>query len=63
MCAHVPTCAEQDSPLAGTARVLVAHYEQGWCLLCNGLIRFDDGTELRTAPPVVRPHDRKRPAA
>jgi hypothetical protein len=43
--------------------VLVAHYEQGWCLLCNGLIRFDDGTELRTAPPVVRPHDRKRPAA
>jgi hypothetical protein len=64
MCAHVPSCAERDSPLAGTARVLVAHYEQGWCLLCNGLIRFDDGTELRTGPaPVVRPPDRERPAA
>jgi hypothetical protein len=50
--------------LAGTARVLVAHYEQGWCLLCNGLIRFDDGTELRTGlAPVVRPPDRERPAA
>jgi hypothetical protein len=44
--------------------VVVAHYEQGWCLLCNGLIRFDDGTELRTAPPVdVRPHGRECPAA
>jgi hypothetical protein len=64
MCAHVPRCAEQDSPTAGTARVVVAHYEQGWCLLCNGLIRFDDGTELRPGPPTaVIPPGNERPAA
>jgi hypothetical protein len=63
MCAHRPTCAEHDSPLAGTARVKVAHYEQGWCLLCNGVIRFDDGTELRPAPAVVRAPDGHRVAA
>ena len=64
MCTHTPRCADQSSQLAGTARVVVAHYEQGWCLLCNGLIRFDDGTELRTAPPVdVQPPCGARPAA
>jgi len=44
--------------------VVVAHYEQGWCLLCNGLIRFDDGTELRPGPPTaVVPPGNERPAA
>jgi hypothetical protein len=23
--------------------VVCRHHEQGWCLLCNGLIAFDDG--------------------
>lgn len=64
MCTHLPRCAEQDSPLAGTARVAVAHYEQGWCLLCNGVVRFDDDTELGTAPPpVLRSAGRERSAA
>ena len=64
MCAHDPRCAEQDSPLAGTARVVVAHYEQGWCLLCNGVIRFDDGTELRTGQPsTARPDGERLTAA
>jgi hypothetical protein len=23
--------------------VRTAHHEQGWCLLCNGVVLFDDG--------------------
>ena len=30
----------------GTARVVAAQYEQGWSLLCNGVVLFDDGGEL-----------------
>jgi len=43
MCAHVPACPAADSRSARTAHVVAAHPEQGWCLLCNGLIVFDDG--------------------
>lgn len=28
---------------ACTSHVRVDHSEQGWCLLCNGVILFDDG--------------------
>ena len=29
------------------ARITAAHPEQGWSTLCNGVIVFDDGGELR----------------
>jgi hypothetical protein len=51
MCTHAPKCADADSPAATTARVLVEHYEQGWCLLCNGVILFEDGTGLLPGSP------------
>ena len=54
MCTHIPRCAEADGPAATSARVRVAHHEQGWCLLCNGVILFDDGVHLRPGPPSVR---------
>ena len=57
-CQHQPTCpsAGHVSPLA--ARTAVAHPEQGWSLLCNGVIVFDDGgyllpTTTTTAPAPV----------
>ena len=28
------------------ARVVADHPEQGWSLLCNGVVRFDDGGAL-----------------
>jgi hypothetical protein len=60
MCSHQPTCPPvvdgTDSPL--TARIVADHPEQGWSLLCNGVVRFSDGGALLpdgTSIPAVRP--------
>lgn len=42
-CAHHPRCPEADSDRAVHAVAVAAHPEQGWHLLCNGVVRFDDG--------------------
>ena len=42
MCHHRPRCPSPDRPDRNAAHVLVAHPEQGWSLLCNGVILFDD---------------------
>jgi hypothetical protein len=43
------------------AHIVAAHPEQGWSLLCNGIVLFDDNGELlpdgRPVPP-HRPSDR-----
>ncbi|MEV2250406.1 DUF5999 family protein [Streptomyces sp. NPDC050147] len=46
MCAHQPPCPPADSPDHLAASILSAHPEQGWSLLCNGTIVFDDAGEL-----------------
>jgi Family of unknown function (DUF5999) len=46
MCPHWPPCPPADHPGRGAARAIAAHPEQGWSLLCNGVILFDDGGEL-----------------
>ncbi|GAA3130820.1 DUF5999 family protein [Streptomyces rectiviolaceus] len=46
MCTHQPPCPPADSPDHVAARILSAHPEQGWSLLCNGTIVFDDTGEL-----------------
>jgi hypothetical protein len=43
MCAHDPECPTADADMACSAHVVVPHPEQGWCLLCNGVVLFDDG--------------------
>jgi hypothetical protein len=58
MCNHFPTCAPATSPAHGTARVIATYPEQGWSLLCNGVVLFDDYGELlpdgrAVAPPPV----------
>jgi hypothetical protein len=60
MCQHQPSCPSSDSPGRGTARVLAAHPEQGWSLLCNGVVVFEDTGELLPDGRVVQPH---RPVA
>jgi len=40
------------------ARVLAGHPEQGWSLLCNGVIAFDDTGELLPDGSIVVPHPR-----
>ena len=41
---------------AGTAHVVAAHPEQGWNLLCDGAIVFDDSGELLPDGRIVAPH-------
>jgi hypothetical protein len=54
-CAHNPTCPSAESPDREAARCVAYHPEQGWALLCNGVISFDDTGELlpdgRAVPP------------
>jgi hypothetical protein len=46
MCEHLRSCPTASSPDALQARVRSGHPEQGWSLLCNGVIIFDDGGAL-----------------
>jgi len=42
LCRHEPRCPSPDAADRYRAHVLVSHPEQGWSLLCNGVIVFDD---------------------
>lgn len=46
MCEHQPQCPDATAPDHMAARVAVQHPEQGWSLLCNGVISFSDMGEL-----------------
>ncbi|KOG30528.1 DUF5999 family protein [Streptomyces resistomycificus] len=54
MCSHQPSCPAT----AGNAapHVVAAHPEQGWNLLCDGAIVFDDTGELLPDGRIVAPH-------
>jgi Family of unknown function (DUF5999) len=46
MCQHRPKCPQADAPDHDAARMVAYHPEQGWGLLCNGVILFEDTGEL-----------------
>ena len=46
MCAHQPTCPSADAPDREAAHTVASYPEQGWSLLCNGVVLFDDDGEL-----------------
>ena len=48
-CPHRPRCPSQDAPDARAAAIVSDHCEQGWFLLCNGIVLFDDGGCLANA--------------
>ncbi|KOX06435.1 hypothetical protein ADK65_01415 [Streptomyces sp. NRRL B-1140] len=54
MCAHQPQCPATDSP-SPAAHVVAARPEQGWSLLCDGTVVFDDTGELLPDGRVVQP--------
>ncbi len=45
-CRHTPPCPTADASDRDAAHVLSAHPEQGWSLLCNGVVLFEDFGEL-----------------
>jgi hypothetical protein len=57
-CGHHPPCPTAEAPDREAAHLLVSHPEQGWGLLCNGVVLFDDTGELLPDGRVVAPHRR-----
>ncbi|MFE9449693.1 DUF5999 family protein [Streptomyces sp. NPDC006739] len=56
MCSHQTprfSCPAADN---ATAHAVAAHPEQGWTLLCDGAIVFDDTGELHPDGSVIPPH-------
>ncbi|WP_276570736.1 DUF5999 family protein [Streptomyces tendae] len=60
MCTHTPACPTANSPDREAAIVVAGHPEQGWSLLCNGVLLFEDTGELLPDGRIVDPH---RPVA
>ena len=56
MCPHRLPCPPADRPDRGAARTVAFHPEQGWSLLCNGVIVFDDTGEILPDGQVIPPH-------
>jgi hypothetical protein len=57
-----------QDPDRDAARLAVCHPEQGWSLLCNGIIVFEDtgelwpdGTSIAPHRPTDAPGPRRRP--
>jgi hypothetical protein len=56
MCPHTPPCPAASDLDHEAARTLISHPEQGWSLLCNGIVVFEDTGELLPGGASVAPH-------
>jgi hypothetical protein len=57
MCQHLPPCPSADDPDRDAAHVVSGHPEQGWSLLCNGVVLFSDSGQLLPSGAIVLPRD------
>jgi hypothetical protein len=55
-CIHTPPCPAAEAADGEAAHTIAAHPEQGWSLLCNGIVLFDDTGELLPNGVVIAPH-------
>jgi hypothetical protein len=66
-CLHQPQCPDAAAVNRDAAQVAASFPQQGWSLLCNGVIMFEDTGELlpdgRTVPPQRGPAPHIAPAA
>lgn len=60
ICQHEPDCPSFDAVDREAARAVARHPQQGWSLLCNGVILFDDTGMLLPNDQVIDP--RRGPA-
>ena len=64
MCQHRPQCPSALAADRMAARVAVSHPGQGWSLLCNGIVLFDDaGALLPGGQPLAPPAPVRPPRA
>ena len=54
-CPHAPPCPPPRAPVGQTALVIASHPEQGWSLLCNGVVVFHDTGALLPDGFVIEP--------
>lgn len=62
MCSHQPPCPAAAAADREAAQTLVAHSDQGWSLLCNGVLLFEDTGELLPDGKIIAPHRPGSPA-
>jgi hypothetical protein len=55
MCSHHPQCPPAHGDDRDAARVVSSHPEQGWSLLCNGVVSFEDTGELLPDGRIIAP--------
>ncbi|BCB81217.1 DUF5999 family protein [Phytohabitans flavus] len=56
MCLHQPACPSVDATDREAARIIASFPEQGWSLLCNGLVVFEDTGEILPNGRIIAPH-------
>src|SRR3974390_576125 len=56
MCPHTPPCPDAHAPDREAAHTIASHPEQGWSLLCNGVVIFEDTGELLPDGATIAPH-------
>ena len=56
MCPHTPPCPDASRLDREAARTIISHPEQGWSLLCNGILLFEDTGELLPDGEPIAPH-------
>ncbi|MGC9479681.1 DUF5999 family protein [Streptomyces sp. WG4] len=56
MCRHERPCPTAHAADRDAAAIVARHDEQGWALLCNGVVRFDDTGEVLPDGRIVAPH-------
>lgn len=56
MCMHQPPCPAAVDSDREAAHSLSVRAEQGWSLLCNGVLLFEDTGELLPDGQVIAPH-------
>jgi len=61
MCQHQPPCPPADASDREAAHVMASHPEQGWSLLCNGVVVFEDTGALLPDGRSIAPHQPAHP--
>lgn len=56
MCQHQPSCPSAGASDREAAQVSTRHPDQGWTLLCNGVLIFEDTGELLPNGQIIAPH-------
>ena len=56
MCQHRTPCPTAEASDREAARTVATFPEQGWSLLCNGVIVFEDTGEILPDGTMIAPH-------